>query len=49
MLACSESRFLRIDHYLQAVKVVDRLIRGYNEGRLHRAMGFLRPTLFSGK
>jgi putative transposase len=29
--------------YLQAVKVIGRLIRWYNEERLHSALGFLRP------
>jgi len=29
--------------YLQAVKVIGRLIRWYNEQRLHSALGFLRP------
>jgi putative transposase len=30
--------------YLQAMKVIDRLIRWYNEERLHSALGFLRPA-----
>ena len=30
--------------YLQAMKVIDRLIRWYNEERLHSALGFLRPV-----
>jgi transposase InsO family protein len=30
--------------YLQAVKVIARIIRWYNEGRLHSALGFLRPV-----
>jgi len=29
--------------YLQAVKVIARLVRWYNEERLHSALGFLRP------
>lgn len=29
--------------YLQAMKVIARLIRWYNEERLHSALGFLRP------
>ena len=29
--------------FLQAVKVIARLIRWYNEERLHSALGFLRP------
>jgi putative transposase len=30
--------------YLQALKVIARTIRWYNEGRLHSALGFLRPV-----
>jgi putative transposase len=30
--------------YLQAMKVIDRLIRWYKERRLHSALGFLRPV-----
>jgi putative transposase len=29
--------------YVQAMKVIDRLIRRYNDERLHSALGFLRP------
>jgi transposase InsO family protein len=32
-----------LTNYLQAVKVIDRLIRWYNGERLHSALGFLRP------
>ena len=30
--------------YLQSQKVISRLIRWYNEERLHSALGFLRPV-----
>lgn len=30
--------------YLQAVKVIARIIRWYDEERLHSALGFLRPV-----
>jgi transposase InsO family protein len=33
-----------LTNYLQAVKVIDRLIRWYNKERLHSALGFLRPV-----
>jgi transposase InsO family protein len=36
--------------YLQAVKVIARMIRWYNEQRLHSALGFLRPMdYYQGK
>lgn len=38
-LECEE-----LTDYLQAVKVIDRLIRWYNEEHLHSALGFLRPV-----
>jgi transposase InsO family protein len=38
-LECEE-----LTDYLQAVKVIGRLIRWYNEERLHSALGFLRPA-----
>ena len=34
----------KLTDYLQAVKVLARLIRWYNEDRLHSALGFLRPV-----
>jgi transposase InsO family protein len=34
----------KLTDYLQAVKVLSRLIRWYNEDRLHSALGFLRPV-----
>lgn len=33
-----------LDNYLEGVKVIDKVIRWYNEVRLHSALGFLRPV-----
>ena len=33
-----------LEDYLQAVKAIAKIIRWYNEGRLHSALGFLRPV-----
>jgi len=33
-----------LENYLDAVKVLDKIIRWYNEKRLHSALGFLRPV-----
>ncbi len=32
-----------LDNYLEGVKVIDKVVRWYNEVRLHSALGFLRP------
>jgi hypothetical protein len=34
--------------YVQAVKVISRLISWYNGQRLHSALGFLRPVAYYG-
>jgi len=33
-----------LENYLDGVKVLDKIIRWYNEKRLHSALGFLRPV-----
>ena len=33
-----------LTNYLDAVRVLDKIIRWYNENRLHSALGFLRPV-----
>ncbi len=33
-----------LTNYLDGVKVLDKIIRWYNEKRLHSALGFLRPV-----
>lgn len=33
-----------MENYLDGVKVLKKIIRWYNENRLHSALGFLRPA-----
>ena len=33
-----------LTNYLEGVEVIDKIIRWYNEQRLHSALGFLRPV-----